>query len=79
MTVEEAKEFLRENGYFMGNLWRVEDVQSKFDCTDEEAQEVLERAMDAEGTYEAIWFNIDYYGEEDNLTPIKNPQENEGS
>jgi len=41
MTKQEAKDFLRSEGYFVDNLWHVTDVQDKFECTDEEAQDVL--------------------------------------
>ncbi len=41
MTTQEAKDFLRSEGFFVENLWHVTDVQDKFECTDEEAQDVL--------------------------------------
>lgn len=41
MTTQEAKDFLRRKGYFVDNLWHVTDVQNKFNCTDEEAQNIL--------------------------------------
>ena len=41
MTTQEAKDFLRSEGYFVDNLWHITDVQDKFECTDEEAQDVL--------------------------------------
>jgi hypothetical protein len=41
MTTQEAKDFLRSEGFFVDNLWHVTDVQEKFECTDEEAQDVL--------------------------------------
>jgi len=62
--IEAAKQLLKENGYFTDNLWSVEDVQSKFKCTDEQAQEVLNDAFGNEATYEQIWFSIKYYGQE---------------
>ena len=62
--IQEAKAFLKQNGYYTDNLWCVEDVQSKFKCTDEQAQEVLNDAFSDETTYEQIWFSIKYYGEE---------------
>lgn len=67
-TVEEAKAFLTENGFYTGNLWCVEDVQSKFECDEEQAQEVLDGALNNEATMEQIWFAIDYHGEYEGLT-----------
>jgi len=67
-SIEEAKAFLTENGYYTGNLWCVDDVQSKFECKDEEAQEVLDGALQNDDTMEQIWFAIDFHGENDGLT-----------
>jgi hypothetical protein len=68
ITVEQAKKVLEDNGYYVGNLWCVEDVQSKFDCTEDEAQGVLDGALNSDGTMEQIWFDIDYYAENEGLT-----------
>lgn len=45
MKIREAKEVLRKQGYFVDNLWSVEDVTDRFDCSDEVAQEILYRAL----------------------------------
>ena len=66
-SIEEAKAFLTENGFYTGNLWCVEDVQSKFECTEEEAQDVLDGALQNEATMEQIWFAINYHAEEQGL------------
>jgi len=66
-TVEEAKAFLTEKGFYTGNLWCVEDVQSKYNCTEEEAQEVLDDALQNDATMEQIWFAIDFHAEEQGL------------
>lgn len=68
--IEEAKELLKANGYFVDNLWRVEDVQSRFECGDEEAQEILYSALTNETTEEQIWFSIKEFGEIKNLTEV---------
>jgi len=67
MTIEQAKQVLRDNGYFVDNLWNVSDVQVVFECTDEEAQEVLLASMTNEQTMEQIWYSIDEFGSMDNL------------
>lgn len=41
MTIQEAKDFLRSEGYFVEHLWHVTDVQDKFKCDDDEAQDIL--------------------------------------
>jgi len=62
--IEAAKQLLKENGYFTDNLWCVDDVKSKFKCTDDEAQEVLSGAMQNDATMDQIWFAINFHGEE---------------
>ena len=52
------------NDYQKENLWCVEDVKSKFKCTDDEALEVLEQALTNDATMEQIWFAIDFHAEE---------------
>lgn len=42
--IESAKATLKEHGYYTESLWRIEDVQSRFNATEEQAQEVLDRA-----------------------------------
>jgi hypothetical protein len=74
--VEQAKQILKDAGYFTDNLWRVEDVKSKFNCTDEEAHSVLYSALTNEATMEQIWFSIREFGEmeglEENLDELNN-------
>lgn len=41
ITIESAKQFLKDNGYFVDNLWTVHDVKCNYKCTDEQAQKVL--------------------------------------
>jgi len=70
MNVEEAKAVLKANGYFVDNLWHVEDVKSKFNCTDEEAQDVLLESLTNEATMEQIWFSIEEFGRIVKLEPV---------
>ncbi len=67
MTVEEAKQVLRKAGYQVDNLWHIEDVKVNYDCTDDEAMEVLEKALGSSSTIERIWFVVDYVARENNL------------
>jgi hypothetical protein len=70
MNVEEAKAVLKANGYFVDNLWHVEDVKSKFNCDDEEAQDVLLESLTNEATMEQIWFSIEEFGRIVKLEPV---------
>lgn len=67
LTIESAKQFLKDNGFFVDNLWTVQDVQSKCECTNEQAQDVLLMAMTNESTMSEIWFAIDMALEIENL------------
>lgn len=54
MSTEQAKELLKKNGYYIDNLWHVDDVQQKCYCTEEEAQEILDMSLTNEVTMEHI-------------------------
>ena len=60
IDIDNAKKVLRENGYFVDNLWHVSDVKENYECTDELAQEVLSASLQNEATMEQIWFAIHF-------------------
>ena len=68
--IEEAKALLKKNGFFTDNLWCVDDVKSKFKCTDEEAQYILEQSLTNDATMEQIWLSIGIFGEMENLEEV---------
>lgn len=71
MTVEQAKAVLRENGFFVDNLWHIDDVKLNYDCeSDEQAQAILDGALTNDATMQQIWEAIDVYAEEDGLNRI---------
>lgn len=57
--IEKAKATLRDAGYFVDNLWHVDDVKGKIECDNEKAQEVLHKALTNDETMNQIWFAID--------------------
>jgi len=57
--VLEARALLRSKGYFTDNLWTTDDVTENYECTQEEAQQVLEMALTNTATIEQIWYAID--------------------
>jgi len=68
MSVEEAKAVLRENGYFVDNLWHVDDVKLRYNCDDDEqAQEILYRALTNDATMEQVWFALDMVAQDEGL------------
>jgi hypothetical protein len=58
--IDNAREILKHYGYYVDNLWHIEDVFPKHDCSDEEAYQILDDAMQNEATYSQIWMSIDY-------------------
>ena len=67
MSTEQAKELLKKNGYYIDNLWHVDDVQQRCYCTEEEAQEILDMSLTNEGTMEHIHDTIYHFIVENDL------------
>jgi len=67
MTTAEAKQLLRNEGYFVDNLWHVRDVQNNFECTDEQAQDVLYWSLTSPTTIEYINEHINLVATNENL------------
>jgi len=60
MTTTEAKQVLRDNGYFVENLWHIHDVYNVADgnIQKDQAMQVLSMALTNEATMEQIWMSI---------------------
>ena len=69
--IEEAKNTLKKAGYYTDKLWSVSDVKTKFQCTDIDAQKLLEKALNNDATMEQVWFSIQEFGELMNLETKK--------
>ena len=57
--VFEARALLRSKGYFTDNLWTTDDVTQNYNCTQEQAQQVLEMALTNDSVIEHIFQAID--------------------
>jgi|AntRauMFilla1563_2_1112583.scaffolds.fasta_scaffold04143_9 hypothetical protein len=57
---KEAKEVLTDLGICASNMWSIEDVTGHYDCSEEEAMDVLDDASQSESLMESMWFNIHY-------------------
>jgi hypothetical protein len=53
--IEKAKALLTDAGYFVNNIWHIDDVKKDHSVTDDEAMRILEYALTGEGTYDTIW------------------------
>lgn len=60
MNIHEAKQALREAGYFVDNLWHVDDVKNatEVSLSTEQAMQVLSMALTNEATMDQIWMSI---------------------
>lgn len=67
LTIEDAKKILEKNGYFVGNLWHVEDVMNNYQCDEDTAQGILYNSLTNDYTFTAINDSIAFFAEELNL------------
>tara|TARA_R110000796_G_scaffold161398_1_gene278113 strand:+ start:1442 stop:1669 length:228 start_codon:yes stop_codon:yes gene_type:complete len=59
LTTQQLKEELTRRGYYTGNLWRIDDVQGRFEATDDEAQDVLDDVLQGSWIIQQIFECID--------------------
>ena len=62
--IADAKELLRKNGYYIDTLYHIDDVQSHYKCTDAQAMEIIDLAIDNDGTANQIWESMTYFAED---------------
>ena len=74
--IELAKDVLRDAGYYVDNLWQVDDVRRKFKNVDNETcQEVLDIALTDDWLTERIWETIGEVGTDEGLTFINDQKQ----
>ena len=57
--IQEAKGLLKKEGYYIDNLWHIDDVKQNYDCTDNDAYKILDQSIAGEYTQEQIFIAID--------------------
>jgi hypothetical protein len=62
--IQKAKDLLESKGYFTYNLWQTDDVTNRYECEENDAQEVLKGALTNLAVIESIWYAIDVHAEE---------------
>lgn len=67
LDVENAKQVLKEAGYYVDNLWQTCDVTMNYECTEEQAQDVLDKSLTNDYVQEQIFSTIKEYAEFINL------------
>ncbi len=65
--IEEAREFLKSKGYYVDNLWTIDDVQHHYECTDIEAMGILDKVLQSDRLMSEVFEMINHYAEENNL------------
>lgn len=70
MSVEQAKQVLTDAGFYVGNLWSIQDVQDRYKCDDETAQDILDKSLTNEATMQQIHFSIQEFGTMNNLDEV---------
>jgi hypothetical protein len=67
--IQKAKEVLRKAGYFVDNLWHIDDVKERYNCDDDnQAQDIIGDALTNGATMEQVWFAIDMVAQDNGLT-----------
>tara|TARA_A100000172_G_C3016604_1_gene101684 strand:+ start:32 stop:310 length:279 start_codon:yes stop_codon:yes gene_type:complete len=69
--IAKAIETLNNAGFYTGSLYHVDDVKRYFKCTNDEALDVLDSAIDNDGTAETIWIAIKDIGDMMGLKEIE--------
>jgi hypothetical protein len=69
-SVEQAKEVLKKAGYCIETLWSTGDVQSRFECSDDDAQHVVNEVLGSERICQEVNEAIDQTAEGEGLKEI---------
>lgn len=67
--IKHAKDVLREAGYFVDNLWHIDDVQHRYKCDADTAMSVLDSALTDDETMSQVWFAIETEADDKELVP----------
>jgi len=67
--ITEALDYLEFQGFYIRNTWHIQDVQDKFQCTEEEAFDVLDDAVSGEWIIQQINDRIIDIGNSQGLKP----------
>lgn len=70
LDIENAKELLKREGYFVDVLWSIDEVTMNYNCTKEQANIVLFEALSDDGTEQQIYDMIHHVARVMNLKSI---------
>jgi len=69
--IEDAREVLRNAGFFVDNLWSVNDVKDRYKCDDDTAQDILNEALTNEWITEQIFSTIKDLAEDEGIEELE--------
>ena len=55
----DLRDELASRGFYTNNLWHVDDIKQNYECSDEDAQEILDKTMQSEWITQQIFTFID--------------------
>lgn len=62
LSVEDAKKILERQGYFVDNLWHVDDVTAwVYECDEDTAKQIMSKALTSEDVIHSVWDKMDYF------------------
>lgn len=64
LSTDDAKKILERHGYFVANLWHIDDITINYECDEDKAQDILYRALTNDHVMEAVWVSINYFTED---------------
>lgn len=68
MTTQEAKAFLKKEGYYTDTLWSTRDIL--YDCTDDQAQDILSEILTSDYLNEMVFDAIDDLARSNKFSPL---------
>ena len=70
ISSNDLRDELQKRGYYTNNLWSVTDVLDKYECEENEALKILDKALTNESVMEQIHIAIDIFAENEGLKEI---------
>lgn len=64
LSIEDAKKILERHGYFVANLWHIDDIIINYECDEDTAQDILYKSLTNDHVMESVWDSIDYFAED---------------
>ena len=67
LSTDDAKKILERHGYFVTNLWHIDDITINYECDEDTAQDILYKSLTNDHVMDSVWDSINYFAEDLNL------------